>query len=116
VEMHLYYKDLLQPAMVGGRLKFKLPRRLVHFLSDFDPTNPNHNVSIELGSLPLCFPPSSRSQSILTPLFLSSSLPLSLSPSLSSRRHRQRACLEHGPRKGPAPHLVANQVALSPQP
>jgi len=50
VEMRLYYKDLLQPAMVGGRLKFKLPRRLVHFLSDFDPSNPNHNVSIELGS------------------------------------------------------------------
>lgn len=49
VEMHMYYRDILQPIIVGGKLRFKLPRRLIHFLSDFDPSNHNHVVSIELG-------------------------------------------------------------------
>jgi hypothetical protein len=49
IEMHMYYRDLLNASVVGTKLRFKLPRRLVHFLSDFDPSNPNHVVMIELG-------------------------------------------------------------------
>ena len=50
VEMHMYYRDILQPVIVVGKLRFKLPRRLIHFISDFDPSNHNHVVSIELGT------------------------------------------------------------------
>jgi len=57
VEMHMYYRDLLQSTIVGGKLKFKLPRRLVNFLADFDPSNPNHVVSIELGGFVLTLTP-----------------------------------------------------------
>ena len=41
---------MMQTALTAGRLKFKLPRKLVHFTSDFDPNNPTHVVAIELGT------------------------------------------------------------------
>ena len=50
VHMTMYYCDMIQVALSGGRLKFKLPRRLVHFSSDFDPNNPTHVIAIELGT------------------------------------------------------------------
>jgi hypothetical protein len=50
VHMTMYYCDMIQVALTGGRLKFKLPRRLVHFSSDFDPNNPTHVIAIELGT------------------------------------------------------------------
>ena len=48
--MVMHYCDMIQTALAGGRLKFKLPRRLVHFSSDFDPNNPTHVIAIELGT------------------------------------------------------------------
>ncbi len=50
VHMVMHYCDMIQTALAGGRLKFKLPRRLVHFSSDFDPNNPTHVIAIELGT------------------------------------------------------------------
>ena len=50
VHMVMHYCDMIQVALTGGRLKFKLPRRLVHFSSDFDPNNPTHVIAIELGT------------------------------------------------------------------
>jgi hypothetical protein len=50
VHMVMHYCDMIQTALTGGRLKFKLPRRLVHFTSDFDPNNPTHVIAIELGT------------------------------------------------------------------
>lgn len=42
--------DMLQTALTAGRLKFKISRKLIHFASDFDPNNPMHVISIELGT------------------------------------------------------------------
>ncbi len=50
VHMIMHYSDMMQTALTAGRLKFKLPRRLVHFASDFDPNNPTHVIAIELGT------------------------------------------------------------------
>lgn len=41
---------MVQAAMQGDRLRFKLLKKLMHFPLDFDPTNPSHSICIELGS------------------------------------------------------------------
>ena len=48
--MIMHYSDMIQAAVTAGRLRFKLPRRLLHFTSDFDPNNPTHVIAIELGT------------------------------------------------------------------
>ena len=50
VHMIMHYSDMIQAAVTAGRLRFKLPRRLLHFTSDFDPNNPTHVIAIELGT------------------------------------------------------------------
>ena len=50
VSLFPFTSDMLQTALTAGRLKFKIPRKLVHFASDFDPNNPMHVISIELGT------------------------------------------------------------------
>ena len=50
ISMSMHYTDMLQPALTSGRLKFKLPRRLMHFQADFNPNNPMHVITIELGT------------------------------------------------------------------
>ena len=45
-----YCRDMVSVQLTGSRFKCKLPKRLAHFYQDFDPSNPNHMVTIELAS------------------------------------------------------------------
>ena len=51
VAMTIYYKDIIGLNIRGMKLCFKLPRSMVLFLKDFDPSNSNHEIIIELGSM-----------------------------------------------------------------
>ena len=51
ISMTMHYPDLMQVQLNSGKLRFKLPRRLDHFPSDFNPSNPTHAITIELGTL-----------------------------------------------------------------
>ena len=50
IRMVMYYKDLIGPGITSNKLKFKVPRALTHFPADFDPTNPQHLITIEFTS------------------------------------------------------------------
>ena len=48
IQMIMYYKDMISALVNNSCFKFKLPRKLSHFSADFDPSNPNHDIKIEL--------------------------------------------------------------------
>ena len=48
--MTMHYSDMATSHLNAGKLKFKLPRRLTHFPADFNPNNPSHAITIELGT------------------------------------------------------------------
>ena len=48
--MNMHYSDMIGVQLIAGKLKFKLPRRLMHFSADFNPNNPSHAIVIELGT------------------------------------------------------------------
>jgi hypothetical protein len=50
IRMIMYYRDLSGPVIVGNKLRSKLPRALSHFPADFDPNNPQHQITIEFTS------------------------------------------------------------------
>lgn len=55
INMIMSYRDmssfaLNSPAATRMLLSFRVPRRLTHFSNDFDPSNPMHNIVIELAS------------------------------------------------------------------
>ena len=50
INMIIYYKDMISVSILSNKLKFKLPKKLGLFLSDFDPSNPNHAITIESAS------------------------------------------------------------------
>lgn len=50
IRMVMYYRDLIGPSIVSNKLKFKVPRALTHFPADFDPSNPQHLITIEFTS------------------------------------------------------------------
>lgn len=51
INMIIYYRDMSAISILGTKLKFKLPKKLACFLSDFDPQNPHHVISIEMSSM-----------------------------------------------------------------
>lgn len=46
--MCIWYRDITSYSLLQGKFRFKIPRRLGHFLGDYDHTNPTHTVTIEL--------------------------------------------------------------------
>jgi hypothetical protein len=50
VHMVMYYKDMRSVTLGSSALRFKLPKKLNHFPSDYDPSNPTQNICIELVS------------------------------------------------------------------
>ena len=50
IAMTIYYRDIIDVNIIGTRIRFKLPKRMTHFLKDFDPSNPHHLIIIELSS------------------------------------------------------------------
>ena len=50
IKMIMHYKDMISATVTNCCFKFKLPKKLSHFSSDFDPTNPNHSIKIELAT------------------------------------------------------------------
>lgn len=50
IRMVMYYRDIIGPVVVGNKLRYKLPRALTHFPSDFDPNNPQHQITVEFTS------------------------------------------------------------------
>jgi hypothetical protein len=50
IRMLMYYRDLIGPVVVGNKLRYKLPRSLTHFPADFDPNNPQHQITVEFTS------------------------------------------------------------------
>jgi hypothetical protein len=50
VLMVMYYKDMKGVNIAGVLMKFKVPKKLTVFPSDYDPSNPNHSITIELVS------------------------------------------------------------------
>ena len=50
VTMTIYYRDMSDVNIVGTKIRFKLPKRMALFIKDFDPSNPQHLIVIELSS------------------------------------------------------------------
>lgn len=50
IKMIMHYKDMISATVANLSFKFKLPKKLAHFSADFDPTNPNHSIKIELAT------------------------------------------------------------------
>lgn len=50
ITMIMHYKDMIGPSITGCKLRFKLSHKLSQFQSDFDPSNPQHAIAIELSS------------------------------------------------------------------
>jgi hypothetical protein len=50
IMMIMHYADMTSSQLAAGKLKFKLPRRMTHFPDDFNPNNPSHAITIELGT------------------------------------------------------------------
>eukprot|EP01035_Chromulina_nebulosa_P034858 gene34858-46828_t len=50
IKMIMHYKDMISATVANFSFKFKLPKKLAHFSADFDPTNPNHSIKIELAT------------------------------------------------------------------
>lgn len=50
INMVIYYRDMQGVSIVGTKFRFKLPRKLALFISDFDPQNPLHMIVLELST------------------------------------------------------------------
>jgi hypothetical protein len=48
--MVMYYRDMNTVSLHNTSLRFKLPRQLVHFKGDFDPSNSSHQIVVELST------------------------------------------------------------------
>jgi hypothetical protein len=46
----MYYRDMIAASVNNFSFAFKLANKLVHFGSDFDPSNANHSIVIELAT------------------------------------------------------------------
>jgi hypothetical protein len=51
INMVIYYRDMSAISILGTKFKFKLPKRLACFSTDFDPQNPHHVICVELSSM-----------------------------------------------------------------
>ena len=51
IQMVMFYRDMTACQLIAGQFRFKIPRKLGLFGSEYDFSNPSHQITIELATL-----------------------------------------------------------------